>query len=258
MANSAKKLSKETSQPNSATNAKISGDPLLHLLHLVSPALPVGAYAYSQGLETAVELEWVHDFDSAQDWIGHVMSEGLACLDLPVLIRVAKAWRGKDFSSVQYWNNFLLVSRESKELLLEDTQMGEALFRLLVDLDIEDVKAWQQTEKTKSSATTNFYDAKPSFITQFALAATAWNIDEENMLKGFVWSWLENQVAAAIKLVPLGQTEAQKLLIALMPNIEISITKARSIETENMGSNLPRLTLGSMQHETQYSRLFRS
>ncbi|MGI1679379.1 MAG: urease accessory protein UreF [Cellvibrionaceae bacterium] len=230
-------------------------DPLLHLLHLVSPALPVGAYAYSQGLETAVENQWVNNFETAKDWIANVMSEGLGCLDLPVLLRVTNAWQTGDMKEICKWNNFLLVSRESKELLLEDTQMGEALLRLLVDLDVSNAIKWKEKEiqlKEKD------LKQKPSFVTMFSLAATHWQVDEASLLKGFVWSWLENQVAAAIKLVPLGQTDAQKLLIALMPDVNKTVKKSFAIETENIGSNLPRLAIGSMQHETQYSRLFRS
>ena len=236
-------------QEKNIFDAKDGIVPLLHLLHLVSPALPVGAYAYSQGLETAVECQWVNNFETAKDWIGNVMSQGLGCLDVPVLLRVTKAWQADNIDEAIGWNNFLLASRESKELLLEDTQMGEALLRLLVDLDIKKATQWKTNEHVKT---------KPAFVTMFALAATHWQIDEASLLKGFVWSWLENQVAAAIKLVPLGQTDAQKLLIALMPGLNKTVEKCYTISTNDIGSNLPRLAIGSMQHEAQYSRLFRS
>ncbi|MGH1471969.1 MAG: urease accessory protein UreF [Cellvibrionaceae bacterium] len=249
-----KASNKNSSKDNKKIDTDIEIDSLLHLLHLVSPALPVGAYAYSQGLETAVENQWVNSFETSKDWIGNVMSEGLGCLDLPVLLRVTKAWQTNDIKKIDRWNNFLLVSRESKELLLEDTQMGEALLRLLADLDVKQAAEWQEENQKREDQ----LKQKPSFVTMFALAATHWKVDESSMLKGFVWSWLENQVAAAIKLVPLGQTDAQKLLIALMPNVNKVVEKSYTIEAEDIGSNLPRLAIGSMQHETQYSRLFRS
>lgn len=220
-------------------------DALLHLFQLVSPALPVGAYAYSQGLETAVEEKWIKDFDSARDWIGNVMSNALGKLDLPILLRLRKAWEADDIKKVIHWNEFVLASRESKELLFEDTQMGEALYRLLMALKISKADLWSSEQK-------------PCFVTMFALAATHWRISETNMAKGFVWSWLENQVSAAIKLVPLGQTDAQKLLLLLMPDVSSVVHQSQHIADEDVGNNLPRLAIGSMQHEVQYSRLFRS
>ncbi len=241
--------SQNAAQEKKIVDEKEGIDPLLHLLHLVSPALPVGAYAYSQGLETAVEYQWVNNFETAKNWIGNVMLQGLGCLDLPVLLRVIKAWQDNDIDKIIEWNNFLLASRESKELLLEDTQMGEALLRLLVDLEVENAIGWKTSECVKT---------KPAFVMMFALAATHWRVDEASLLKGFVWSWLENQVAAAIKLVPLGQTDAQKLLIALMPDVNKAVENSYAISTSDIGSNLPRLAIGSMQHESQYSRLFRS
>lgn len=218
---------------------------LLHLLHLASPALPVGAYAYSQGLETAVENRWVHNVESTYDWISQVMINGLARLDVPVLIRLHNAWQSQSRTEVYYWNNFLLASRESKELLLEDTQMGDALRRLLAELDVQPAKDWPTNESN-------------SFVTLFALACHHWKLDQQKMITGYMWSWLENQIAAALKLVPLGQTEAQKCLIKLMPVIETATKIAVEVSDDEIGNGLPGLILGSMQHEQQYSRLFRS
>lgn len=220
-------------------------DALLHLFQLVSPALPIGAYAYSQGLETAAEEKWIKDFDSAQDWISNVMSNALGKLDLPILLRLREAWDADDVQQVGHWNELLLASRESKELLFEDTQMGEALHRLLVELKIPKADEWPSEQKI-------------CFVTMFSLAAKHWRISPESMAKGFVWSWLENQVSAAIKLVPLGQTDAQKLLLLLMPDVSLVARQSQLIADEDIGNNLPRLAIGSMQHEVQYSRLFRS
>ncbi|GAB1265909.1 urease accessory protein UreF [Aurantivibrio infirmus] len=218
---------------------------LLHLFQLVSPALPVGAYAYSQGLETAIENRWVKDFETAGDWIGNVMSHAIGQLDLPILLRLRKAWALNDYQQVNDWNEFLIASRESKELLLEDTQMGEALHRLLMELNIPNADSWSS-------------DDQPCFVTMFALAADHWKISSASMAHGFLWSWLENQVAAAVKLVPLGQTDAQKLLILLMPKVNTVVGDSQNIEDADIGNNLPRLAIASMQHEVQYSRLFRS
>ncbi len=214
-------------------------------MHLVSPALPVGAYAYSQGLEYAVERGWVADLDAAKDWIGEVLCHSLGGLDLPVLQRLHSAWQSEDLDEVGYWNDYLQAARESKELLLEDVQMGEALLRLLVSLDVPNAVAWPK-------------GVAVSFATAFALAAQHWRVDNDDALSGFAWSWLENQVAAAIKLVPLGQTDGQRLLMALMPVLETSVEAAKARHNDELGVGLPGLAMASAQHETQYSRLFRS
>jgi urease accessory protein len=219
--------------------------PLLHLMQLVSPALPVGAYAYSQGLEFAVDRGWVNNLPSTEGWIGEVLAHSLGGLDLPVLQRQWLAWQGNDLVTVAYWNDYLQASRESKELLLEDMQMGEALLRLLVSLELPAALQWRS-------------NAAPSFATMFSLAASHWQIPLVDTMTGFAWSWLENQAAAAIKLVPLGQTDGQRLLLKLMPKLEITVAEAQQRRDENLGVGLPGLAMASAQHETQYSRLFRS
>lgn len=237
----------------------IKSTPLLHLMHLASPALPVGAYAYSQGLETAVEERWVVDRKTAEEWVGQIMQHSLGRLDVPVLLRLFDAWRQQDGAAIFEWNQVVQAARESRELLFEDVQMGQALWRLLKELLGEVVQqAIQLEQKFQSEKNTAQNVFQPSFATAFALAATHWDIDKTEMAQAFVWSWLENQVASAIKLVPLGQTEAQHLLINLMPQVEQTVTLAAEIEDEKIGSGLPRLAMASMKHEVQYSRLFRS
>lgn len=220
------------------------GSALLHLLQLVSPALPVGAYAYSQGLELAVDRGWVSDDTSAENWLDNVMFHNIGHLDGPVFLRLYAAWTASDIRSVLYWNAFLQASRESKELLLEDVQMGAALRRLLAQLDVPAAADWP--------------DEEASYTSMFALAAAHWRIEPHQALRGLVWSWLENQVAAAIRLIPLGQTQGQKLLISLMPSIHRTVRHSVTLDDAELGSSLPRLAMASMQHETQYSRLFRS
>ena len=218
---------------------------LLHLLHLVSPALPVGAYAYSQGQEYAVERAYIHDRESAGGWIGGVMEHSLAGLDLPILRRCYHAWQHEDLPQVQHWNDYLQACRESAELELEDQQLGRALMRLLASLEVPAAIAWPRTEPM-------------CFATAFALAGWHWQVELEELLQGYCWSWLENQVAAATKLVPLGQTEAQQLLLSLMPSVTTACQRAATLEDDELGAGLPGLALVSAQHETQYSRLFRS
>lgn len=214
---------------------------LLRLMHLVSPALPVGAYAYSQGLESAVELGWVHDIDSARDWLAGVVQHGLARLELPVLLRLLQAQNDGDW---QHWNQWLLAARETEELYLEDTQLGAALRKILVTLAI-DVPMPLSTGDI-------------SFVTAFALAGRRFGIEPETLAAGLAWSWLENQVAAATKLIPLGQTQALRILDALIPMLAQLPALAAQMHDDDIGATLPGLVMASSFHQTQYSRLFRS
>lgn len=214
-------------------------------MHLVSPALPVGAYAYSQGQEYAVELGYLNDFESSRQWIDGVFRHSFSNLDLPLLGRLYEAWADNQVADVQHWNEFLLASRESAEFELEDQQLGRALIRLLASLGVSQAQQWPRKTPV-------------AFASAFALAGVHWSVAKQDLLQGFCWSWLENQVAAATKLVPLGQTQAQQLLMELMPVVEPCCSQALSIADHDLGAGLPALALLSAQHETQYSRLFRS
>ncbi len=229
---------------NSLAGSEDTSLALLRLMYLVSPALPVGAYAYSQGQEYAVDACWLKDGVALQAWLGDVMRYGLGRLDVPVLKRLYIAWTDGDDAQVNQWNDFLFASRETRELLLEDEQLGLALGRVLETHGISEYK--------------NNIKASPSFATLFALAASRWGISVADMQKGYVWAWLENQVSVAAKTVPLGQTQAQKLLMQLMPLIPEIIDKSSTLQDDDIGGSLPGLALASSLHERQYSRLFRS
>lgn len=218
---------------------------LLHLFHIVSPALPVGAYAYSQGLESAIDQGWLKDEKAIVQWLKGVMLEGVARLDGPVLLRCYSALKQQDWERLAYWNQWVLACRETRELLLEDQQLGGAMQRLLVSLDV--TEAGHQA-----------FSAQPAWVSQFALACVHWNIQENDALSGFFWAWLENQIAAATKIVPLGQTQAQKCLLELMRWVPQACDVARSTDDDNIGMSLPGQVMASAQHEHQYSRLFRS
>jgi urease accessory protein len=216
---------------------------LLHLMHLVSPALPVGAYAYSQGLEYAVDSGWLKTEMDLTDWLSGVMEQGFGQLDAPVMLRCLRAWQDSDLAAVRFWNDYLLACRETSELLLEDTQLGIALQRLLRSLQI-------------AGADEDMEDV--SFASQFALACHYWRIPNADAVQGFIWTWLENQIAAATKLVPLGQTQAQKILVRLLEKIPAVAEQVWQLPDENIGWSLPGVVLASAKHERQYSRLFRS
>jgi urease accessory protein len=221
---------------------------LSRILQLASPALPVGAYSYSQGLEAAVEAGVVRDAASAKAWIGDVLELSVASMEGPVLLRLMRAWSQADIAAVEHWNALFLANRETAELRAETVQMGYSLTRLLNEIGEADAPSFAQLQQM----------IEPAFPTAYACAAVHWQIEASQALIAYLWSWTENQVMAALKAVPLGQTDGQKILLALGARLE-AIAEAAATRADNeLGNFAPGLALLSSQHETQYSRLFRS
>jgi urease accessory protein len=217
----------------------------LRLLQLASPALPIGAFAYSQGLEQAVELGWVHDEPSAVSWIHGVVTEVLPRLDLPVLAALHRAWSNDDLSRVRALSQFLHACRESAELGAEDRQLGAALARVLHGLGIEGAEPW-------------IADPDATFVTSLSLAAVSYALPLPAAALGFLFSWLENQVAAATRLIPIGHITAQRVLSRVLPELPAAVSLGLSLPWETAGFLAPGLAAVSALHETTYSRLFRS
>ena len=226
----------------------MTNDHLLRLLQLASPALPVGAFSYSQGLEAAVEAGIVHDRETALCWIGDLLNYSLATMEAPVLLRLIDGFRAKDFTAVEHWNDLFLASRESAELRAETVQMGFSLARLLKELSGIDTEALRELYRLGDI----------SFPCAFACAVASWNLPPAQALAAYLWSWAENQAMAALKLVPLGQTDGQRMLLALGERIGAIGERAAKLGDDDIGVFMPRLAILSSRHETQYSRLFRS
>ena len=220
---------------------RVADSRLARLLQLASPALPVGAYSYSQGLEAAVEAGIVFDAQSAQRWIEDVLAFSLMKMEAPLFLRLCAAWQSDDLHAVEGWNMLFLASRETAELRAETAQMGYSLHRLMIALDAGEIPL-----------------AEAAFPTVFAHAVVRWKIEPESALIAYLWAWLENQVMAALKAVPLGQTDGQKILLALGSGLESLAAKAAGLADDELGNLAPGLAVLSGHHETQYSRLFRS
>lgn len=212
---------------------------LLRLMQLSSVSLPVGGFSFSQGLESAIEQGWVSDYEQTRAWLKTQLIESVARIDLAVL-QGAMLAEPEEWSR---WNDIALANRETKELRLSDTAMGDALRRLMKTLEI---------------ALPDYDRKEVSFTALFAVAAQQWDIEFGLAARGFVWSWLENQIAAATKLVPLGQSQAQQLLGELQAYVDEAIELAETLDEDTLGGALPALSIVSSWHETQYSRLFRS
>jgi len=215
----------------------------LRLMQLISPTLPIGSFAYSQGLEYAVDAGWVNNEEQTRQWIRGQIKNTLSSLDIPVMQRIYYAWQSNDYETVIYWNKWLLAAREAKELHDEDMQLGKALLRLLKGLNIN----FPITD-----------DVEWSYVAIFSYLSVQWNIPFVEAANGFLWAWSENQVAAAIKVVPLGQTAGQSILSEVLKDIPDAVEQSLACDDDEIGMLAPGVAIASALHETQYSRLFRS
>jgi urease accessory protein len=221
---------------------------LARLLQLASPALPVGAFSYSQGLEWAIEEGTVRDEATALAWIGDLLEHNLGGFEAPLLARLIAGWQGKDIEAVRQLNDLHLASRETAELRAETLQMGYSLLRLLRELG--DFPA------DTLAALDAMGDA--SFPTAWSAAAAVWDIPAEAAVTAYLWSWAENQAMAALKAVPLGQSAGQRILLALGARVPAIAQRAPALDPEAWSNLAPGFAIASCRHETQYSRLFRS
>jgi len=219
---------------------------LLRLLQLASPALPVGAYSYSEGLEYAVHAGIVTNAASLHAWIEDGLEFGAAQLEGAVLARVYDAWRGGNLERVQHWDRWLGATRESEELRNQSLDMGRALLRLLKDLEPPLPKVQQ------------LFAAPCHYVTAFSIAAAHWDIARENAVTAYLQNWAANLAGAGVKLIPLGQTAGQQLLWDLQAALTRATQFALLVEDGNMAVSNWGMVLASMAHETQYMRLFRS
>lgn len=213
---------------------------MLGLLYLASPTLPIGSFAYSQGLEKAIEANVVSDKGSLLQWCRDFIKIGLAHLDLPLLRQSYQAIAERDEARIQSLNELVFASRETAELYAEEANLGQSIKRLIKtqSLNVEGASL----------------PAKPSYLVGYAWAGVAIDLSVVELETAFLWSWLENQTAVACKSIPLGQTDAQSILLELRG----LITQTVGSEDTQLFGSLPGQVLFSVQHETQYSRLFRS
>ncbi|XGV96245.1 MAG: urease accessory protein UreF [Leptolyngbya sp. BL-A-14] len=219
---------------------------MLHLLQLASSALPVGAYSYSEGIEALVEAGSLADSIALETWMIQELQLGAIRIEAAVMVRSYQACQSNDWQQIIDWNHWLSAARETEELRLQSLQMGRSLLRLLHDLQVLE----QQP--------TLLHGDGCHFAIAFALAAVRWQIDLQSALLGYLHSWASNLVNAGVKLIPLGQTAGQQLLLQLKPVIQQTVQTVLTLPDEDLSSCSWGLSLASMKHETQYSRLFRS
>jgi urease accessory protein len=217
---------------------------LLTLLQLVSPALPIGAYSYSEGIETLVQNSEVTDSLTLENWLLQELKFGAVSVEAIIFLKVYESLELQDLDRLNHWNHWLSAFRETEEIREQSWQMGRSLTRLLLDLhpDLQPLIA--------------ACGDPCNFTVAFAVAAYHGRIDRATAVLGFLYSWAANLTNAGVRLIPLGQTQGQKLLMNLYPVLEQVATELmNSDELKNCGWGV---AIASMQHETLYSRLFRS
>lgn len=218
---------------------------LLRLLQLASPALPIGAFNFSQGLEYAIDQGWIRTEEDAGEWILGVARHAMGTLDVPMLMRLHAAWEAGNEDDVTRLSAELVASRETAELRAEERHLGQALAKVLAGLGIEAARGWQRNPDASHAAL-------------FALAATDAGASARDTAIAFLWAWAENQVIAAVKLLPLGQSAGQRVLESIRARIPQFVDEAAALADEELGTATPLAVMASAWHETQYTRLFRS
>lgn len=210
---------------------------IAQLLRLASPALPIGAFAWSGGLEGAIEDGHV-TAATAQRYLEDLLLLGHARWDAPILWRLLHA---PDATTLDHWNTRYLASRETRELRHETTQLGRSFITLLTELGHEPQ-----------------HPKPPTLPLAWALASQHWLVPAPESLMAWLVATLESQLAVLQKALPLGQVAAQRLFSALLPTLDSAHRLATTLPDTALSSSLPALAITSSRHETQYSRLFRS
>lgn len=229
---------------------------LLRLLQLASPALPLGAYSYSEGLETLVEGGKIADSIHLAHWLEQELSYGAIRLEAAFMIRSYRCILHRDIQGTNYWNAWSSAAKETEELRNQSWQMGSTLLRLLVDLQTTQLK--DNSTLPEISSLTLALGRQCNYAIAFGIGAAYWQIEPEIAALGFLHSWAANLISVGVKLIPLGQTTGQILLLQLDRLLLDTAKKILLLKDDELASCSWGLGLASMAHATQYSRLFRS
>ena len=236
-----------TMTTDAATAAPSSTPALIQLIWLASPALPIGSFSYSEGLEAAIDHGWVHDEHSAAAWLIDQLHLTQSRCDMAVLAQMIAAWQAQDHARLEALSQWVHATRESAELRLQSEQMGRSMLE------------WLRNQNALDDDTIAMCNRwVPTYPLMFALALSRTGASLDQCLQAYAFGWAENMVQAAIKSVPLGQNSGQRILTQLAQHIASAVSHALQVTDDTRQAFSPMLAILSAQHETQYSRLFRS
>lgn len=219
---------------------------LLYLLQLTSPTLPVGAYSYSEGIETLVAQQIIINKKSLENWLIQSLKYGSIRVESAIMLRAYDDFLEDDLVSLVQWNNWLSATRETQELRNQSWQMGQSLLKLFNELEPE-IKPL--LDKLYPFC---------NYAIVFGVAGAIWKIPRQELLLGYLHSWSSNLVNAGLRLIPLGQTDGQKILVKLQDTLMQASETILELKDDDLRGWGWGLSLASMQHETLYTRLFRS
>jgi urease accessory protein len=228
---------------------------LLQLIWLASPALPIGSFSYSEGLEAAVDRGLVGDEKTAARWLLDQLHLMLSRADLAATAQAIDAWRQGDGERIAQLNGWVLQTRETAELRQQTEQMGRSLVEWLRNIQPDLVEGIAARWTAAGSART---DASLTYPVACALAVSGTQAPARDCLLALAFGWAENMMQAAIKSVPLGQGAGQRILARMAAEIPAAVDSALAMRDDERQAYCPMLAILSAQHETQYSRLFRS
>lgn len=219
---------------------------LLQLLQLASPLLPVGGYSYSEGLESLILEGKIGDRSTLQSWIDRELYSGAIRIETAIMDRAYQACSQLNSERLNHWNNWLTAARETEELRLQSWQMGGSLIKLAIEL----------TPSIQDSIDSIDYPCH--YALSFGITAQSWQIDRHLAIIAYLHSWVTNQIGVGVKSIPLGQTAGQQILWQLQDSIDLLSQTILNLDDEDLYACSWGSSLASMQHETLYSRLFRS
>lgn len=232
---------------------------MLRLLQITSPALPVGAYSYSEGLEYLCSQQIVETESDLCNWLKRELHFGFITNEAAIALRAHQGCKSNDLSALTYWNNWLSATRETEEVRLASWQMGQSLIKLwwqIAELQADPMS--QNIHALLPTAKDNSQAKGCNYAIAFGIVAASLGLDSGTTSLGYIYSWLTNLVSAAVRSVPLGQTTGQQIIFQLSEEISSSAQRASDLLDGDLEWCGWGASLASANHETQYSRLFRS
>jgi urease accessory protein len=221
---------------------------LYRLMAWLSPAYPIGAFSYSSGIEWAVEAGDIRDAETLRRWLGTLLSDGGGFGDAVFFVHTHRAVVSGDGAGLRAVAELAAAFAPSKERFQETTAQGRAFLEATR-------AAWPCDALARLDAV---WDGPVALPVAVGVACAGHGIPCEPALHAFVHALAANWISAGMRIIPLGQTDGQRVLAALESSVASTARRAQNTSLDDVGGAAFRADIASMRHETQYTRLFRS